>query len=95
MLTSAIRELEPDASRFTEPLAVCGTDLGAVYGDVARGLVHVHHLRPLSEIAGEYEVDPVHDLRPVCPNCHAVIHIGGENRRLEEVKQMLLLRSQA
>ena len=74
---------------------VCGTDLGAVYGDVARGFVHVHHLRPLSEIAGEYEVDPVHDLRPVCPNCHAVIHIGGENRSLEEVKQMLLLRSQA
>jgi len=74
---------------------VCGIDLGAVYGDVARGFVHVHHLRPLSEIAGEYEVDPVHDLRPVCPNCHAVIHIGGENRSLEEVKQMLLLRSQA
>ena len=69
--------------------------LDAVYGDVATGLVHVHHLRPLSEIAAEYEVDPVHDLRPVCPNRHAVIHLGGEHRSLEEVKQMLQLRSQA
>ena len=56
---------------------VCGTDLGAVYGDVVRRFVLVHQLRPLSEIAGEYEVDPVHDLRPVCRNCHAVIHLRG------------------
>lgn len=73
---------------------MCDTDLGAVYGDVATGFIHVHHLRPLSEIAGEYEVDPVRDLRPVCPNCHAVIHLGGEHRSLEEVRQLLQLPAQ-
>ena len=35
------------------------------------------------------EVDPVADLRPVCPNCHAVIHLGGACRTIEEVRRLL------
>src|ERR1043166_6837191 len=31
--------------------------------------VLVLHLQPLSGISEEYEVDPIADLRPVCPNC--------------------------
>ena len=34
----------------------------------------VHHIKPLSEINEEYEVDPINDLIPVCPNCHAMLH---------------------
>jgi 5-methylcytosine-specific restriction protein A len=34
----------------------------------------VHHLRPLAEIGAEYVLDPEVDLRPVCPNCHAMLH---------------------
>ena len=68
---------------------ICGFDFGAVYGELARGYIHVHHLRPLSRIGGAYEVDPVEDLRPVCPNCHAVLHLGGECRSIEEVRQLL------
>jgi predicted HNH restriction endonuclease len=60
-----------------------------VYGKVADGYIHVHHLRPLSEVNGEYVVDPVKDLRPVCPNCHAVLHLGGECRSIEEVMKMV------
>ncbi|MCI8367364.1 MAG: hypothetical protein HFJ66_07165 [Eggerthellaceae bacterium] len=51
---------------------VCEKDLEAVYG--VPGIVHVHHLEPLSESNGAREVDPIKDLVPVCPNCHAVIH---------------------
>lgn len=40
--------------------------------------------------AGEYEADPAEDLRPVCPNCHAVIHLGGKDRNIEKVRAMLL-----
>ena len=54
--------------------SVCGLVLAEVYGDVAQGYIHVHHLRQLSEINAQYEVDPVQDLRPVCPTCHAIIH---------------------
>jgi hypothetical protein len=68
---------------------ICGFSFGAVYGSVAEGYIHVHHLRPLSEIRGEYVVNPVEDLRPVCPNCHAVLHLGGQCRTIEEVRQLV------
>ncbi len=54
--------------------AACGLTLAAIYGEPAQGLIHVHHLRPLAEINATYQVDPIEDLRPVCPTCHAVIH---------------------
>ena len=69
--------------------AVCGFNFGGVYGPLAEGFIHVHHVKPLSEIGEQYEVDPVADLRPVCPNCHAVIHLGGACRSIEEVKRLL------
>jgi len=69
--------------------SVCGTDFGKVYGPIAAGYMHVHHVTPLSAIGVAYEVDPIADLRPVCPNCHAVIHLGGECRSIEEVVSLL------
>jgi 5-methylcytosine-specific restriction enzyme A len=30
-------------------------------------------MRDLASIGHEYEVDPIADLRPVCPNCHAML----------------------
>jgi 5-methylcytosine-specific restriction protein A len=68
---------------------MCGLNFGAVYGSLAEGFIHVHHVKPLSEISAEYEVDPIADLRPVCPNCHAVIHLGGQCRSTEEGRQLL------
>jgi hypothetical protein len=68
---------------------ICGFSFGTVYGEVAEGYIHVHHLRPLSEVSGAYVVDPVTDLRPVCPNCHAVLHLGGECRSIEEVRHLV------
>lgn len=54
--------------------SVCDFDFGQVYGEIGRDFIHVHHLVPLSEIGKEYQIDPVQDLRPVCPNCHAMLH---------------------
>jgi hypothetical protein len=53
---------------------VCGFSFSEVYGEFVEGFIHVHHVRPISTIGGSYRVDPVSDLRPVCPNCHAAIH---------------------
>lgn len=69
--------------------AVCGMSFGAVYGPLAEGFIHVHHLKPLSEVGEGYEVDPVVDLRPVCPNCHAVLHLGEPCRSIDEVQGLL------
>jgi hypothetical protein len=54
---------------------VCGFDFGREYGPEGQGLIHVHHLVPLSQIHDDYEVSPIEDLRPVCPNCHLMIHV--------------------
>ena len=53
---------------------VCQMRFDTVYGSLGRGFIHVHHTKPLSEIGEEYVVDPVNDLIPVCPNCHAMLH---------------------
>jgi hypothetical protein len=76
-------------AHFGPTCMVCGFKFGVVYGALAEGFIHVHHVKPLSEIGQEYEIDPVADLRPVCPNCHAVIHLGGGCRSIEEVRQLL------
>ena len=69
--------------------AVCEKDMSEIYGPVAAGLIHVHHLKPLSEIKEDYQVRPIADLRPVCPNCHAVIHRQKPPYKIEEVKGFL------
>lgn len=69
--------------------SVCNFNFGKVYGQLGEGFIHVHHLRPISEIAEEYEVDPVKDLRPVCPNCHAMIHRTHRPYSIEEMKNII------
>lgn len=68
---------------------VCRFNFAAAYGRIADGYIHIHHLRPLSEVRREYVVDPIEDLRPVCPNCHAVLHLGGQCRTIEEVRELV------
>jgi predicted HNH restriction endonuclease len=68
---------------------VCGLILAEIYGEAAQGLIHVHHLRELASIKAKYFVDPIEDLRPVCPNCHSVIHNRRPAFTIEEVKQMI------
>jgi|GEM_PF-928459 len=70
--------------------AVCGFDFGKQYGVVADGVIHVHHLKPISEIGEGYKIDPINDLRPVCPNCHTVIHLRKDPPySIEEVRAFL------
>ena len=48
------------------------------YGSLGDTFIHVHHIQPLSEAGAERDVDPINDLindlRPVCPNCHSMLH---------------------
>ena len=66
---------------------VCGVDFGAVYGSHMAGFIHVHHLDQLADAGGPREVDPIKDLVPVCPNCHAVMHARRPPYTPEEVRQ--------
>jgi hypothetical protein len=69
--------------------AVCGIDLGNIYGVEFSGKIHVHHLKPISEYDEEHIIEPINDLRPVCPNCHMVIHCRKDKPySIEEVKAL-------
>ena len=54
--------------------AICGFNFAATYGQLGEGVIHVHHLIPLSDVDGSYRVDPIRDLIPLCPNCHEMVH---------------------
>jgi len=70
---------------------ICGFDFATCYGTCAEGYIHVHHLKAISEIGKEYQVDPVKDMRPLCPNCHSVVHMRTPSYSIEEVKKMIRL----
>jgi len=56
---------------------------------IGKGFIHVHHLKQISEIGEAYQVDPIQDLQPVCPNCHAIIHKRKPPYTIEEMKTLL------
>lgn len=68
---------------------VCKFDFEAIYGSVGSGFIHVHHIVPLHVINRSYIVDPIKDLRPVCPNCHAMLHRGNTTLTIEELKEII------
>jgi predicted HNH restriction endonuclease len=67
--------------------SICSFDFETIYGEIGKGFIHVHHIKPISEIAKEYSLDPIKDLRPVCPNCHSMIHRTQPALSIEEVKE--------
>ncbi len=68
---------------------VCGFDFEKVYGEIGKGFIHVHHLIPLSHIGKSYQIDPIADLRPVCPNCHSMIHSQDPPLTIDEIKELI------
>ena len=69
--------------------AVCEFDFQKSYGAIGSGFIHVHHLLELAEIGEEYQVDPIHDLIPICPNCHAMLHTKRPAMAIEELREVI------
>ena len=76
-------------AHFGAKCAVCGFVGKQTYGTSGEDLIHVHHLIELSSVAKEYVVNPIKDLIPVCPNCHAMIHRRKPAFSVAEIKKML------
>lgn len=74
---------------------VCGFNFEQVYGDLGKGFIHVHHLTHVAKVGKQYTVDPISDLRPVCPNCHAMLHRRKEGLFIEELKSLLMTEKQS
>ncbi len=72
-------ERSPEARRqclikYGYKCSICKILFEDIYGDIGKDFIHVHHLRPVSKKRRASTVDPIRDLRPVCPNCHAMLH---------------------
>ncbi len=68
---------------------VCGFNFEETYGEIGREFIHVHHLVGLAVIKQEYQINPIKDLRPVCPNCHAMLHKKNPPFTIEELQRIL------
>jgi len=67
----------------------CGINFEDRYGSIGKEFIHVHHRKPLAEIGEEYEVNPIKDLIPLCPNCHAMVHRKNPPLEIEELQELL------
>ncbi len=53
---------------------ICGFDFEQKYGELGKGYIEVHHIKPLSSLEEEVVINPETDLICVCSNCHRMLH---------------------
>lgn len=70
--------------------AVCGFSFKERYGEMGNDYIEVHHLTPISEKGGSYLINPIQDLRPVCANCHRMLHRRNPVLSIEELRTCLV-----
>ncbi|MDO6461860.1 HNH endonuclease [Granulosicoccaceae sp. 1_MG-2023] len=74
---------------------VCGLSFEEKYGEIGRDFIHVHHLTELASVGREYQVNAKQDLRPVCPNCHAMLHRRKPAYSIEELRELMQAQADA
>lgn len=84
-------ERNPEARRkclehFGLNCSVCEFNFEETFGSLGEKFIHVHHLKRISEISKEYQINPLRDLIPVCPNCHAMIHKRNPPIKIDELR---------
>lgn len=68
----------------------CKMNFEDYYGDWGKGFIEVHHIKPLSTLEKEVEINPKTDLVPLCSNCHRMVHRKkDEVLSIEELKHMI------
>ena len=81
-------------ARHGDSCVVCGFNFGKRYGEHGLGFIEVHHLKPVGGGGGKQrKVNPDRDLRPVCPNCHAMLHKTKDRSKplsVAQLRRMLL-----
>lgn len=88
-------EYDPDARRVClafhgTSCAACGFSFETFFGGEGAGCIEVHHVTPPSMLGGTYQLDPVADLVPLCPNCHAVAHRrDGGQQTVTELRSLI------
>ena len=65
----------------------CRMEMAEVYGEIARGYIHIHHVKPISEMQGDRP--DINDLVPLCPNCHAIVHLENPPISINRLKELI------
>ncbi|MGO0883781.1 HNH endonuclease [Clostridioides difficile] len=69
---------------------VCGFDFEKIYGNRGKGYIEIHHIRPLSSVGKESNINPKTDLVPICSNCHRMIHRKKDNvLSIDDLKKII------
>ena len=68
---------------------ICGFDFERTYGVIGNGFIHVHHIEKVADHGGTYYLNPVTDMIPVCPNCHAMLHRKDPPYLPEDLREIL------
>lgn len=68
---------------------ICGFDFESIYGKLGRKFIHVHHIVPVSKMSEVYMINPVSDMIPVCPNCHAMLHQQDPPLSPEQLREII------
>ena len=73
---------------------VCGFDFFEKYGDHGKEYIQIHHEKPLYQCSDEgadaYIAEAVKNTKPVCPNCHCMIHRDKAHMlTIEELKALI------
>lgn len=71
--------------------SVCDFNFEKIYGEIGKGYIHVHHIVPLAKLKKAYKLNPIKDLIPICPNCHAMIHRTDPVMKVKELRKHLSL----
>ena len=66
----------------------CRSSLRDRYGEIAEGFIHIHHTKPLAAVHGPITPD-LDDLIPLCPNCHAVVHLQDPALTIDELRECI------
>lgn len=94
---SLIQSNKYERSRYNRALCLafygfscrgCGIHMKEIYGPLGDGVIHVHHIVPVSQMGGSYRIDPIKDLIPLCPNCHNIVHKVNPPLPIEELKKL-------
>jgi predicted restriction endonuclease len=71
--------------------AVCGFDFEETYGELGKDYIELHHEKPICQYSDEgveqILSQAVQNMRPLCANCHRMIHRDRKRHRtVEELK---------
>lgn len=66
---------------------ICSFNFEDTYGSLGKGIIEVHHIKPLSELRRSTMIH-LEDLMCLCANCHLVIHNGDEQQNLRKLRMI-------